>query len=74
MKTQNKELKEILNKHNALNKTMDEVVELGTELYQDLFSYYMDSGDMPYNIIKGHDGNQDEWIADRLYESGLIKD
>jgi hypothetical protein len=27
MKTQNEELKEILIKHNALNKTMEEVVE-----------------------------------------------
>jgi hypothetical protein len=36
MKTQNEELKEILIKHNALNKTMEEVVEYGTELYQDL--------------------------------------
>jgi hypothetical protein len=32
MKTQNEELKEILIKHNALNKTMEEVVEYGTEL------------------------------------------
>jgi hypothetical protein len=74
MKTQNEELKEILIKHNALNKTMEEVVEYGTELYQDLCSYYMNNGEMPYKVAKGHHGNPDEWVADKLYESGLIKD
>jgi hypothetical protein len=53
---------------------MEEVVEYGTELYQDLCSYYMNNGDMPYKVAKGHHGNPDEWVADKLYESGLIKD
>jgi hypothetical protein len=45
---------------------MEEVVEYGTELYQDLCSYYMNNGDMPYKVAIM---DPDEWVADKLYES-----
>jgi hypothetical protein len=33
-----------------------------------------DSGEMPYGVMKARDGDPDVWIADRLYELGLIKE
>ena len=48
--------------------------EYGEPLYEDLFDYYMHSGEMPYGTMKARDGDPDVWIADRLYELGLIKE
>ena len=73
MKTEQDELKEILIKHNALNKSIEEVVELNTDLYYDLFSYYMDTGDMPYDVMKGHYGNPDEWVMDQIEKLELVR-
>ena len=69
------EVKEILIKHDALDLDLDGIVELGTELYEDLFGYYMESGEMPYDVMKARaDVMPDEWIADRLYDLKLIKE
>jgi hypothetical protein len=65
-------VKNILIKHNALNKTIDDIVELGTDLYHELFSYFQE--DMPYGIQKARTGMPDEWIADKLLEMELIKE
>jgi len=72
--TEYQEIKQILTEHNVLDKSVDEVVVLGTDVYQDIFSYYMNTGDMPYNVAKGHYGNSDEWIADKIYELKILKD
>jgi len=70
-----KEVKEILIKHDALDLDLDGIVELGTELYEDLYGYYMESGEMPYDVMKARaDVMPDEWIADRLYDLKLIKE
>ena len=37
------------------------------ELYERLIEYYSNSGDMPYNIMSGDEGNMDEWILDQLH-------
>jgi hypothetical protein len=69
------EVKEILIKHDALDLDLDGIVELGTELYEDLYGYYMESGEMPYDVMKARaDVMPDEWIADRLYDLKLIKE
>ena len=50
-------------------------IEYGSEVYEDLFGYYMDSGEMPYDVAKARaDVMPDEWIADRLYDMKLIKE
>ena len=70
-----KEVKEILIKHDALDLDLDGIVDTGTELYEDLFGYYMESGEMPYDVMKARaDVMPDEWIADRLYDLKLIKE
>ena len=69
------EVKEILIKHDALDLDLDGIVDLGTELYEDLYGYYMESGEMPYDVMKARaDVMPDEWIADRLYDLKLIKE
>ena len=43
------------------------------ELYQELFSYFMDSGDMPYGVMKARDGDPYQWISDELDHLGLLE-
>jgi hypothetical protein len=38
----------------------------GTDLYDALFDYYCDSGEMPYGTQKARDGDPVEWISQRL--------
>ena len=68
------EIKQILIKHDALGMDLDQIVEYGEPLYEALFDYYMHSGAMPYGVMKARTGDPDVWIADRLYELGLIKE
>ena len=65
------EVKKILEQNDV---TELEQIEYGSEVYEDLFSYYMNSGEMPYGVMKARTGDPDVWIADRLYELGLIKE
>jgi hypothetical protein len=74
MKTEYEEVKAILIKHDALGMDIDQLVELGEPLYEELFDYYMHSGEMPYGTMKARDGEPDVWIADRIEELGLIKE
>jgi hypothetical protein len=64
------EVKVILDKHDV--KSIDDI-ELSSEVYEELFAYYMDSGEMPYGVMKARDGMPDEWIADRLDDLGLLE-
>jgi len=43
-------------------------------LYEELFEYYMESGEMPYGVQKARTGMPDVWIADRIEELGLIRE
>ncbi len=70
-------MKEILIKHDVdLDGDiyyMMETIVYGEPLFQELFEYFI--GDMPYDVAKGRaDLMSDVWIADRLYELGLIKE
>jgi len=65
------QVKAILDKHNV---TSIDDIEYGSDVYEELFGYYMDSGEMPYGVMKARDGMPDEWIADRLYDLGLLED
>ena len=64
-------LKEILIKHKSLNNNVWDVVD-NSSLYQEVFGYFMNSGEMPYDVMKGHHGNPDEWVAEQLLDSGLV--
>ena len=49
-------------------------IEYGSEVYEDLYDYYANSGEMPYGVMKARDGTPDEWIIDRLIDMGFDKE
>jgi hypothetical protein len=65
------EVKAILIKHDV---TELEQIEYGSEVFEDLYGYYMDSGEMPYGVMKARTGDPDVWIVDRVFEMGLLKE
>ena len=67
--SEHREVKAILDKH-GITKADD--IEMNTPVYDELFSYYMDSGEMPYGVMKARDGMPDEWIWNRVQELGLV--
>ena len=65
------EVKRIL----ASNDVTDlDQIEYGSEVYEDLYDYYANSGEMPYGVMKARDGMPDEWIIDRLIDIGFDKE
>ena len=65
------EVKRIL----ASNDVTDlDQIEYGSEAYEDLYDYYVNSGEMPYGVMKAREGTPDEWIIDRLIDLGLDKE
>ena len=47
-------------------------IEYGSDLYQDLFDYFADSGEMPYGTMKARDGDPDQWIQNELESMGYF--
>jgi hypothetical protein len=47
-------------------------IDENQDFFDALYDHYMDSGEMPYTIAKGRDGDPYEWITQRLdQESGM---
>ena len=65
------EVKKILDQNDITD--LDQI-EYGSEVYEELFGYYMDSGEMPYGVMKARTGMPDEWIYDKLCELGFDKE
>jgi hypothetical protein len=65
------EVKKILGKNDV---TELEQIEYGSEVYEDLYDYYANSGEMPYGVMKAREGTPDEWIYDRLCDLGFDKE
>ena len=65
------EVKKILEQNDV---TELEQIEYGSEVYEDLFSYYMNSGEMPYGVMKARTGMPDEWIIERVIDLGILKE
>jgi len=51
-------------KHEVKNFIKGE--ELDHDLYEALFDYYFNAGEIPYGTAKGRDGDPYEWISDRF--------
>ena len=71
MITEYYEVKTILDKHNITD--LDQI-EYGSEVYDDLYNYFADSGEMPYGVMKARTGMPDEWIIDRVDDLGVLLD
>ena len=50
----------------------EEEYEGDMELFEQLYTYFLNSGDMPYGVAKCRDGMPDVWIFDRLDQMGLV--
>ena len=75
MTTEYNEVREILYNHlgcDMFDADIDTIVDTGTELYEDLYGYYVNSGEMPYGTMKARDGDPVEWISMRLDDLGLL--
>ena len=67
MKTEYDTVKEILIKHNVLNKDIEDLDD--PILMEDLYKHFQE--DMPYGTQKARDGDPDEFIYDALQDLGL---
>ena len=59
-------LSHILNRFKHEVKQFEAGEELSDHLFDALFDYYCDNGEMPYGTAKARDGDPYEWITDRL--------
>ena len=64
------EVKAILDKYGIKNA---DDIEYGSDVYDELFNYFANSGEMPYGVMKARTGMPDEWIADRLDDLDLVE-
>jgi hypothetical protein len=71
----------MISEYEAVKKILDQnditdadQIEYGSEVFEELMDYYMNSGDMPYGVMKARTGMPDEWIIDRIFELDLLKD
>ena len=72
---EDEEIKAIMMKHPEEVAKMKQMGDLdsGSDLYMDLYSYYLDSGEMPYGTAKARDGDPVEWIMNRLDDMGMME-
>lgn len=59
-------LDHVLNRFKFEVRAFEQGQELDTDLYEALFDYYSDLGQIPYGVAKGRDGDPVEWVSDRL--------
>jgi hypothetical protein len=62
----NETLQHVLNRFKHEVKQFEQTGDLDNDLYEALFDYYMDSGEMPYGVAKARTGDPYNWITDRL--------
>lgn len=56
----------ILNRFKHEVKNFEQGGDLDEKLYDALFDYYNDAGEMPYGVAKARDGDPYEWVATNL--------
>lgn len=59
-------IEHILNRFKHEVKQFEQGNELDKDLYEALFDYYNDQGEMPYGVAKARDGDPYEWVAQNL--------
>ncbi len=67
-------LQAILQKYPSEVQDLKNGGELDDKLFQELFEYYLDSGEMPYGVAKARTGDPMEWVHDKLEELGVLND
>ena len=59
-------IEHVLNRFKHEVKQFEQTGELDQDLYEALFDYYSDAGEIPYGIAKARDGDPMEWVASNL--------
>jgi hypothetical protein len=59
-------LSHILDRFRHEVRNFEQGGDLDKDLYDALFDYYCDTGDMPYGVQKARDGDPQEWVAQNL--------
>jgi hypothetical protein len=59
-------LEHILNRFKYEVRSFEQGGDLDDDLYDALFDYYSDTGEMPYPTAKGKEGDPHEWVAQNL--------
>jgi hypothetical protein len=59
-------IEHVLNRFKHEVKQFEQSGELDQDLYEALFDYYSDAGEIPYGIAKARDGDPMEWVAQNL--------
>lgn len=59
-------LEHILNRFKFEVNQFEQGEDLDSDLYEALFDYYSDKGEMPYGVVKARTGDPYEWITQRL--------
>jgi len=59
-------LQHTLNRFKAEVKKFEKTSELDSDLYEALFDYYSDAGEMPYGVAKARTGDPFQWVTARL--------
>ena len=61
-------LEHILDRFKFEVRQFEQDGELDTDLYEALFDYYFNAGEMPYGTAKARTGDPYEWVSQRLYD------
>jgi hypothetical protein len=59
-------IEHVLNRFKHEVKQFEQTGELDQDLYEALFDYYSDAGEIPYGVAKARTGDPYEWVADNL--------
>jgi hypothetical protein len=59
-------IEHVLNRFKHEVKQFEQTGELDQDLYEALFDYYSDAGEIPYGIAKARTGDPMEWVANNL--------
>ena len=58
----------LLNRYKNEVKRFEQGDDLDSDLYEALYDYYSDAGEIPYGIAKGRTGDPYEWVTQRLVQ------
>jgi hypothetical protein len=65
-------LQDILQKYPSEIEDLKNGGDIADDMYQELYEYFLDSGEMPYGTAKARDGDPYEWIFNKLDELGVF--
>ena len=66
-------LQKILDRHNIHTiDDLDVAIENYGTAYEDLYTYFLDSGEMPYGVAKARTGDPGTWLYERI--AGFFED